>query len=638
MPETANVLGLPFAELAELDEAAFLQSVPWRKSADRRLGSAARAQDLPAFCDALRKSLAARQGGRSKRTPDQVLPTLLQPMWSQFAWEDVAAATSLSNLLLDLDRRLQKSRAISRKASRKVRSALDAVPPTTSPWTALVWLHVLLAASDLLDDAALLRLWRESLRTAASPPKAAASRSNGEPGFADDRQLLAAGEIPWLAGHLFADIRGMAKLARQGRSQLGQQLEALTDSDGTPHAGALRRLPLMLAVLTRAVWAGRLFDEELLNRRSAERYARLLSRAALMVNADGRLALSNGASFAPASLLRSASVLAGIPAGKPPGRRMQQLPDDDPRASGRKRNGVHTPRKVRRPRRSGDQAPSTQSDWAELACMRNNWDEGGDSCIVAYHGVTPQLSVSAFERALFDGDWQLEIEVDDVPLELTPGWSCVCWFSDEDADYAELEQETDSGITLLRQVLLSRTDHWLLLADTAKPTGDAPTAGGAIRMRMTLPLAAEVAAGDNRWTRELTLKAGKLKGHVYPLGLPQERIEKADGTLRVDDAHLVLEQTGTGGLHMPLVIDWSPQRQRDQAVWQKLTVAEDGRKLPSHIACGQRLRIGKHQWLFYRSLQAGQTGRTVLGHHTPHETVIAEFTRQGEVEPIVMVE
>jgi hypothetical protein len=641
MPETAIVLGSNFADLAELtevDDAAFLQSVPLRKSADKRLVSAARGGDLPSFCGALRRSLAARQSGGTKRSLDQLVPTLLQPLWSQLAWDDTDSASSLGNLLLDLDRRLRKSREVARKASRSVHASLDAVPPAASPWAALVGLHVLLAATDLLDDAALLRLWRITLSAVASSPGASISRSEGELEFAGDRQLLVGGELPWLAGHLFGDIKGGAKLARQGRSVLRTQLEALTDADGTPHAGALHRLPLTLAVLTRAVSIGRLFDDKLLNHRCTKRYAQLVARAALMVHADGRLALSNGASFAPASLLRSASVLAGITASRPPGRRLQQLPDDAPRSSGRQRRAAHTPPKPGRSRRRADRPPSTQSDWAELACMRNNWGEGGDSCIVAYHSVTPQLSVSAFERPLFDGDWPLEIEVDGVPLELTADWSCVCWFSDEDADYAELEQETDSGVTLLRQVLLSRTDHWLLLADTAKPTGDAAPAGGTIRMRMTLPLAPRVDVGDNRWTRELDLQAGKLKGRVYPLGLPQERIQKADGTLRIDDAHLVLEQTGNGGLHMPLVIDWSPQRQREQAVWQKLTVAEDGQRLPPHIACGQRLRVGKHQWLFYRSLQAGETGRTVLGHHTPHETVIAEFTRQGEVEPIVMVE
>src|SRR5690606_31253862 len=171
-----------------------------------------------------------------------------------------------------------------------------------------------------------------------------------------------------------------------------------------------------------------------------------------------------------------------------------------------------------------------------------------------------------------------------------------------------------------------------------RPSGDAATAGGALRLRMRLPIAAQVTAGDNRWTRELTLRAGKLKARAYPLGLPQDRIEKADGRLASENGQLVLEQTGTGGLYMPLVIDWPPQRQREPAVWQRLTVAEDGRRLPPHTACGQRLRIGRHQWLFYRSLQAGQTGRTVLGHHTLHETVIAEFTSAGEVEPIVMVE
>jgi hypothetical protein len=638
MSETANPLGSHFAGLSELDDAAFLQSVPWRKSVDERTVSAARSKDLPAFCRILRKSLPFRRSGNGKHPPENILPTLLQPLWSQFAWDDTGSASELSNLLLDLDRRLQKSPVVSRKASRTVLATLDAVPPAASPWAALVWLHVLLTAADLLDDQTLLRLWRNTLSAVALSPGAAIRRSKGEPEFAGDRQLLVGGELPWLAGHLFGDIKGGARLARQGRSVLRTQLEALTDADGTPHAGALHRLPLTLAVFTRGVWVGRLFDDQLLNHRCAERYAQLVARAVLMVHADGRLALSNGASFAPASLLRSASVLAGISARRPPGRRLLQLPDDGPRTRGRNQKGGHSPPKIKPQRRSRERTPSTQSDWAELACMRNNWAEGGDSCIVAYHGVTPQLSVSAFERPVFDGDWQLEIEVDGVPLELTADWSCVCWFSDQDADYAELEQETDSGVTLLRQVLLSRTDHWLLLADTAKPTGDAPTAGGAIRMRMTLPLAADVSAEDNRWTRDLALRAGKLKAQVYPLGLPQERIEKADGTLRVEDAHLVLEQTGSGGLHMPLMIDWSPERRREQAVWQRLTVAEDGRRLPPHIACGQRLRIGKHQWLFYRSLQAGQTGRTLLGHHTPHETVIAEFTRQGEVEPIVMVE
>ena len=59
--------------------------------------------------------------------------------------------------------------------------------------------------------------------------------------------------------------------------------------------------------------------------------------------------------------------------------------------------------------------------------------------------------------------------------------------------------------------------------------------------------------------------------------------------------------------------------------------------LGADAAAGFRLRVGKHQWMFYRGLTAGETARTVLG-HPPHETVIAEFTGDGNVEPLVMVE
>src|SRR5690606_542281 len=138
------------------------------------------------------------------------------------------------------------------------------------------------------------------------------------------------------------------------------------------HARALRRLPLTLAVFTRGLWAGRVFGEKLLDRSSADRYAKLVARTALMVNADGRLALSNGASFAPASLLRTASVLAGIDTRRPPGRRLLQLLDDAPRAAGPRRRSVDAPPRSK-PRRGETAMPSLQSDWAELACMRNNW-------------------------------------------------------------------------------------------------------------------------------------------------------------------------------------------------------------------------------------------------------------------------
>jgi hypothetical protein len=244
------------------------------------------------------------------------------------------------------------------------------------------------------------------------------------------------------------------------------------------------------------------------------------------------------------------------------------------------------------------------------------------------------LSVTAFERALIRGEWQIDVEVEGTPLSMKPDWGCVCWHSDDDADFVELQLDAGDGVVLSRQLLLSRTDHFLLLADSVSTRQNCP-----LQVTSRLPLVAGVIPDADRWTREVVLSREGVTARVYPLGLEQERVQRPQGSLQFAGAELVLQQTGHGGaLHMPIVIDWSPDRQRCDAQWRGLTVAEDGRRLPSHAASGHRLRVGKHQWLFYRSLQAGATGRSVLGHHTNHETVIAEFTGDGEVNPIVLVD
>src|SRR5690606_38601334 len=152
------------------------------------------------------------------------------------------------------------------------------------------------------------------------------------------------------------------------------------------------------------------------------------------------ISLSNGASFAPASLLRTASQLAGLPKHEPAVQRLLALLHGGPsrQTEDRKRNPLVTPHK-RKPRFDESDCPSSQSDWAELACLRNSWLLGADSCIVAHHQSPPQISLNAFECPLLDGPWPVEFLRDGKPIDLDNEWSCVCWHSDEDADYLELQ-------------------------------------------------------------------------------------------------------------------------------------------------------------------------------------------------------
>jgi hypothetical protein len=87
-----------------------------------------------------------------------------------------------------------------------------------------------------------------------------------------------------------------------------------------------------------------------------------------------------------------------------------------------------------------------------------------------------------------------------------------------------------------------------------------------------------------------------------------------------------------------VVIDWDPGRRHSYADWRSLTVTEEGKVLKRSAASAHRVRIGDHHVFVYRSLRASGEMRAVLGHHTPHETVIGLFVEDGEVEPIVNVD
>ena len=72
--------------------------------------------------------------------------------------------------------------------------------------------------------------------------------------------------------------------------------------------------------------------------------------------------------------------------------------------------------------------------------------------------------------------------------------------------------------------------------------------------------------------------------------------------------------------------------------WSRLTVAQNGKLESLDQAAAFRCRIGRDQWLMYHSLVEPEIPRTVMGLHTPHETVLSKFTSKGEIDPIIEVE
>jgi len=263
--------------------------------------------------------------------------------------------------------------------------------------------------------------------------------------------------------------------------------------------------------------------------------------------------------------------------------------------------------------------------------------KGAAACSIRvdYAAETPRIDVSVGKHTLLAGLWDVAISIDGRPIELSPEWEYLCWHSDENAHYLELQCLGDGIVSIERQILLPRRGDFALLADAVI----AP-AGHRLDYTAKLPLADEIKVTPDRHTRELRLSAAKQIARVYPLALPQDRIDGTAGALDSSaEKKLQLKQAAPGrSLYAPLVIDWNASRRNAPADWRTLTVTEEAGILRPEQAAGQRLRVGSDQWLIYRSLINSPEPRSVLGHQTRYETVVGRFNAKGDVKAILEIE
>lgn len=636
----------PDRSAADLSDRELLEQICWRKSAHRSLTRAASDGDLQTLGAALRKhaqfSSKLRRGDRRSETCD----VFLQPLWSLRGFEDAAREQQivpLLKLLAETPARPDR-KAVSRASRRILNSLEDAGPASAlSPLGQLSRLTMLTWGSGCLNDEALARLWLRALHDALC--SAAVPGDHTDPSLSDDQRVLVQGELPFLAGLVFQEVRGARRLVAAGEGSLRDELEAGTDNDGTPHSQLLDRFSLWLSPFCRAAIAGRRFDRAWWSRAAAARFSSLVLRSAALTRSTGEFALGNGVALAPASLLKAASDVAEPKSRQPSKFFVDAVPNDadlltrrnpkQPRRAKRIRPQATRGRRPQSRSVKRSERPASQSDWAQLACLRNNWDLGADACVIAWNESEPRIDLTALGTAVVNGAWDLRSSVDDVPVAGDAGWECVCWFTDRDVDYIELRRADDQA-SVLRQAALSRTDHFLYLADTLCSVSDSTRT---VEHAFELPLSGETDAKRDALTREWLLEIGALKVRVLPVSLEQDATIASAGELAVGDGAIRLQQKSAGpGLMTSLVLDWSPVRRREAAYWNRLTIAEDGRVLRPSEAAGIHLRLGGHQWLFYRSLVPGQTARTVLGQHTANEAIIGEMDSHGDLDPLVVVE
>ena len=620
------------SDLASLNDIELLQALAWERGADPALKAAATAGDVDAVQSALLAALQPQATGR-----ESALGCGALTLWSLAAFPE---ETDLGKLLSQVAGLSGKARAGQKRATNKAPKTLaqrieplirrltteednDEPSEPVSSFAVVAALEVLALAGARLRPEQLWKLWRHSLSQVVQLIRTNTDEDAHDPTIPADVQLIERGELPFVAGVLFGDLAGAMDLVKAGRKVLARSLVENADSDGTPRAEVIERLPLWLAPLIRASLIAKRFDVKLWTNDQEQTLMSVVERAIPLCRPDGKSALSNGLKLQPLPVLVAAAELFHLPEISREGGYLQSV----------KRVVAGQP--ARRVRNDGVVTmPSNQSDWARFALLRSDWSVNADSVAVAHHRQFPQIDVTAAGKPLLHGDWTLELKLGDAVVELAEEWSCVCWQSDPDADYIELQMRGPGKLRVERIIMLSRRERFLLLADSV--SGAPP---GRIEYRASLPLAEDILVRLDTPTREAQLTMRGFKARVFPLAVAQDRVHSTPHEFTATAERLTLKQVAQGeGLFAPVLLDWHPDRTRADAQWRSLTVTEDGRVIGSDIAAGHRLKLGDLQLLIFRSLKTTGESRAVLGHHTHNETVIARIDKKGDIDPILLVE
>jgi hypothetical protein len=432
-----------------------------------------------------------------------------------------------------------------------------------------------------------------------------------------EHQLLS-GELGLTLAYLFPELSGSKKLQRTAERSLSYGVSELLDGEGLPQCRYLGVFRQLLASWTRCSVmsgesGGKCFDSE-----SQLQYEWVIRQAICLTRPDGTQLFSPGAKTGRHADLFVAAIQHGGDAA-------------DEAAAERALPGQHF-KSDSRVERSLPES-SVYSSWGELCIMRPKWARKGSLFGVTWGDRSVNLDLVTSSELLWSGTWDFEISVDNQLLEPASDWDVVCWYSDADVDYLEIEADLGPHCRLQRQMVLGKIDQFLFLADAL--LGSHTTE---IDYRCELPLQQDVQFHTDNETREGILWKQKPLASVLPVSLPEWRLSAAEGELRVEDGVLHhSRRTAAQNLYAPLFFDLSQRRLCENRTWRQLTIAERLEIQPADVAVGYRVQVGRAQWLFYRSL-AERANRTFLGQNLSSEFLAGRFDRDGTVEELIEIE
>lgn len=275
-------------------------------------------------------------------------------------------------------------------------------------------------------------------------------------------------------------------------------------------------------------------------------------------------------------------------------------------------------------------------DDAAGVVMQSDWRKKGSRCSIDFSDSEICLEVLGPKgQAILAGEWTVSVELEQQAQLQLDEWSEVCWFSDDDVDYIELEAKFGQHAQVQRQALFFREDRLLLLADALLCDQVGPWS-----LASRIPLAANVQyEPSSKSTEGFIVSPNGTRCLALPLHLPEWRRQLAGPGMETGSDLLTVNHQHTGQrLYSATLFSLTHLPAKQPYTWRQLTVGDDLQIVSREEAVAFRVQIGRQQWLIYRSLTAPKR-RTALGMHTLAEFYAGRFDSDtGDVDTLLLVE
>lgn len=279
-------------------------------------------------------------------------------------------------------------------------------------------------------------------------------------------------------------------------------------------------------------------------------------------------------------------------------------------------------------------AASFHAESLQSTVLRTDWSPTAVQIAVDWSQPAIRCEFAIGRDVVASGPMTSRVTMNGRECPVVDEWREVCWISDEEADYLELETTLADGLRLQRQFILLRRDGLAYMADAVLNRDRAD-----IECEWSLPTVPTMKWTQAEETRDVQAAFGRRNFLVLPAALPEWRAERADGEVTADERGLSLRQSAreSVALYAPLCLIVDSRRARRECTWRRLTIGENLQIQPADKAVGFRLQAGREQWLVYRSLTP-RANRTVLGVNLQTNFLFSRFKPDGDSDTLIEVE